>query len=378
MAGAVVALTAAVVTFGVLATDDDDPGKPRPSAKTAPAAWTQEATRRLNGLPGLRYDATITANGHPVEVTLKVTPSGLATGALTAGAVRADLVAVDGATYVKGGPAFWRTYSGEAARAASFAGRWTKIPATFPSLSAIRSVLSPQAVASALGKVSGTPPTENLGTTPAYRVKTAKADYLVAAAAPHRLLQVQTAGQGDPRFTATPLADPAAAYAEMRPRVAALGGAGDPALRFQPGKPSFVNCNDNLDGCTLSVPATLTVPADRVPAGARAALHASILADGMTLGSCTGSEAVPANRQVTLQCKVSSRGWRAWMRRVRDIPGPHPYEARARVLGEAVAPSDVARLLGLVDSERAERGGAPGAGGPSATASATASATQAP
>jgi hypothetical protein len=304
---------------------------------------------------------------------LKVTPSGLATGTLAAGPVRADLVAVDGATYVKGSSAFWLSYSGEAARAASFAGRWARLPATFQSLSAVRGVLSPQAIASALAKAPGKPPTENVGVTPAYRVKTAKADYLLAVAAPHRLLQVQTAGQGDPRFTTAPLADPALAYTEMRPRVAALGGAADPALRFQPGKPTFVNCNDNMDGCTLNVPATLTVPAGAVPSGARAALRASITADGMTLGSCTGSEAVPASRQLTLRCKVSTRGWRAWMRRVRDVPGPHPYDAHARVLGEAVAASDVARLLGLVDSERTERGVQPGPGAPSAPASPTAS-----
>ncbi|MFC5754174.1 hypothetical protein [Actinomadura rugatobispora] len=364
MAGAAVALTAAVVTFGVLATGEDETAKPRTSARPAPAAWTQEAGRQLNALPGLRYDGTVTANGRPVQVMLKVTPSGLATGTLTAGAVRADLVAVDGATYVRGSSTFWRTYSGEAARATSFAGRWAKLPSTFPSLSAVRGVLSPQSIAGALGKAPATPPTENVGATPAYRVKTAKADYLLAVSAPHRLLQVQTAGQGDPRFTAAPLANPALAFTEMRPRVAALGGAADPALRFQPGRPTFVNCNDNMDGCTLNVSATLTLPTGSVPSGARAALRASITADGMTLGACTGSEAVPASRQVTLRCKVSSRGWRAWMRRARDVPGPHPYEAHARVLGEAVPVSDVARLLGLVDSERAEHGVRPGTGTP--------------
>ncbi|WP_344597958.1 hypothetical protein [Actinomadura vinacea] len=367
VAGSVVALgTAAAVAFVVLSGGEDEPGKPRRAAAPAPAAWTKEAGRQLNALPGLRYDGTVTVSGRPVQVMLKVTQSGLATGTLTAGGVQSALVSVDGSTYVKGGSAFWRTYSGEAARASSFAGRWARLPATFPSLASVQDALSPQAIAKLLAEAPADPPTENVGTTRAYKVKTSKADYFLTASAPYRLLRVQTAGQGDPRFTAAPLADPALAFTEMRPRVAALGGAADPSLRFQPSKPSFINCNDNMDGCTLSVPATMTVPAGAVPAGARAALLAKITAKSMTLGSCTAAGAVPSGRQVTLRCKVSSRGWRAWMRQAREVPGPHPYEGHARVLGEAVAVSDVARLVGLVDRERAERRGAPGSGAPSA------------
>ncbi|MFB4313668.1 hypothetical protein [Actinomadura sp. 21ATH] len=376
VAGAVVAVTAAVVAFGVIATRDDDAGRSGATETPAPPAWSREAGRDLKSLPGVRYDGTVTMQGKPVRLRLKVTRSGLATGTLAApGGPEADLVAVEGSTYVKGGPAFWRAYTTEAARASSFANRWTKVPTSFPGVAAVRDVLGPEAIARTLAKASRKPATENAGGTPAYRVKTARADYFIAKAAPHRLLQVRTAGQGDPLLTAVPLADPALAIRQLRPRVAALGGAADPALRFEPGKPAFINCNDNTSGCTLNVKATLTVPAGTVPDGARASLLATITAEGRTLGSCTTSAAVPTDRKPTLRCTVESRGWRTWMRAAQDDPGEHRYEAHARVLGEAVAASDLARMLALVDRERAAV--AP-SGTPSPQGTATATASPAP
>ncbi|MFI0352487.1 hypothetical protein [Actinomadura sp. 9N407] len=353
---AVVAVTAAIVAFGVMATGGDEAREPGGTATPTPAAWTKEAGRQLTALPGLRYDGTVTMNGQPVQLRLKVTRSGLATGTLTAGttgAVQADLVTAGASTYVKGSSVFWRTYTEEAARADSFANRWTKVPASFPGLASVRDVLGPEAIAEALTKATRKPATVNVGATPAYRVKTSKADYFLATASPHQLLRVQTGGQNGPPLAVAPLADPALAFRQMRPRVAALGGAADPALRFQPGKPEFINCNENTRGCTLSVLATLTVPAGSVPEGARAALLATITTEGRTLGRCTASVAVPADRRATLRCTVATRGWRTWMQAAQDDPGAHRYEAHARVIGEAVAAADLTRLLGLVDKESA-------------------------
>ncbi|WP_395110823.1 hypothetical protein [Actinomadura sp. SCN-SB] len=351
VAGAVVVLLAAVVTFALLATSDDEGRRQGATAKPTPPEWSQEAGRWLTSLPGLRYAGTMTLAGRPVQVRLTVTRAGLGTGRLTDGTVSADLVAIDGSTYVKGGTAFWRAYSGEAARAGSFAGRWAKVPSALSGLADVSDILGPRSIATRLGS-AGRWSTVKVGTTPAYRVRTAEADYFVTTSAPYRLVRVRAAGQGRPQFAVSPLANTAAAFTELRPRVAALGGAGDPTLRFQPGKPDFVNCNDNMSGCTLSVDATLTSPRGTVPAGARAAMRATITAEGRTLGSCTGSAPVPAGRTVELRCKVTSPGWRSWLRVVRETPGPHPYEGYARVIGEAVAASDVDRLLDLVDRER--------------------------
>jgi hypothetical protein len=355
----VVVLTGAVVAFGLLATTGDDGREGRPAAKPTPAEWSRKAAEQLTALPGLRYAGTMTLAGRPVQVRLTVTRSGLGTGTLTDGTISASLVAVDGSTYVKGDSAFWRAYSGEAARAASFAGRWAKLPRAMSGLAKVQDALGARSIASRLSSASGKASTTTVGSTPAYRVKTARATYFVTASAPYRLVRVQAAGQGSPRLAASPLADTSRAFVELRARVAALGGAADPTLRFQPGKPDFVNCNDNTKGCTLSVNATLTSPQGKVPVGARAAMRATITAEGRSLGTCTGSEPVPADRSVKLRCKVATPGWRTWLREVRESPGEHPYEGYARVIGEAVAKSDVTRLLGLVDSERAEQATAP-------------------
>jgi hypothetical protein len=351
----VLALTAAVVAFGLLATGGDENRRPGATAKPSAPEWSARAGERLAALPGLRYAGTLTVQGRPVQVRLTVTRSGLATGTLTAGAgaVRAELVAVDGATYVKGGTAFWQSYSGEAARTASFAGRWAKVPSALSGLADIEDLLAPGAITKKLNETSGGSRTENIGGTPAYRVKTSDADYFVSAAAPYRLVRVRASGRGGPELAVSPLVQPALAFSELRPRVAALGRAGDPGLRFQPGNPRFVNCTDNLTGCTMRVPATLTSPEGTDPVGARAAVRATITAEGRTLGSCSASAPVPAGRNLELSCKVGGPGWQAWLREVRESPGAHPYEGHARVIGEAVASSDVGRLLELVDRERA-------------------------
>ncbi|MEU5876759.1 hypothetical protein [Spirillospora sp. NPDC047279] len=313
--------------------------------------WGALAARQLQTAPGLRYEGTMSADGRPVRVVLQVSRAGSASGAMTVGGLRALVVSVGDQTFVKAGPAFWRTYGGESSHPENYANRWSKAPATLFKMN-VADVLGVTSIATLLGKTTARPAKETVGGTPVYRLRTQRADYFLAAAAPHQLLRVHPAGPGDPRFQATPLADTAALFTEMRPRVAALGGAGDPGLRFRPGTLTFVNCDDNVHGCTIRLPATMTSPDGAVPANARAQLRATITAEGRALGSCTGSGPVPANREMVLRCTVGGRVWSAWMGRARDIPGAHPYGATARVVGEAVDRAGVRDLLAKIDRER--------------------------
>ncbi|MEU8796141.1 hypothetical protein [Spirillospora sp. NPDC048819] len=350
-AGVVVALGAvAAVAF----TGDGEAPEKRPEPTVAaapPPAWTIEAGRQLTSGTGLRYDGTLTVGGMPVQAHLRVTPSGLATGTLAAGVVKADVIAIGGDTYIKAGPAFWRDYAGEIAHLEYYAGRWSKAPATMPGFD-VPDVLGPESIARMLAKAPAKPPTELVNGISAYKVAMPEAVYLMAAAAPHRLLSVRAAGQNAPQFTVAPVAAPVTLFKELRPRVAGLGGAADPGLRFRPGTLTFSNCDKNPRSCTVSVPATLTSPENGVPDGARAALRASITSRGEALGSCTASEAVPADRALVLRCTVTSRRWRTWMRNALDHPGSYPYEATAHVVGEAVDADDVGELLARVDRER--------------------------
>lgn len=349
---------AVVVTVGaalaVALTGDGEPSAetPKPTAPAAPPEWTIKAGRLLTSGPGVRYDGALTVGGRPVLARLRITPAGSATGTLTAGPLTAAVVAVDGATYLKAGLTFWRDFAGEVAHPEYYAGRWAKAPAALPGFD-VPGVLAPESVARTLAKAPARPPTEDVGGRPAYKIRTSAAEYLVASAAPYRLLAVRATGPNAPWFTASPVEAPASLFAELRPRVAALGGAADPGLRFRPGTLTFSNCDQNTSGCTVTVPATLDSPAGTVPSGARAALRAAITSRGKPLGSCAAAGPVPASRALVLRCTVKSRLWRRWMRGALDNPGSYPYEATARVTGEAVAREDVPELLAAVDRERA-------------------------
>ncbi|XRQ06415.1 hypothetical protein ACN3XK_59380 [Actinomadura welshii] len=355
VAGAAGVVVAAGAVAAVAVTGDEEPVKERarPTVSAAPPAWTVQAGRGLTSGTGLRYDGTMTVGGLPVQVRLRLTPSGMATGTLTAGALEAKVVAIGGDTYLKAGPAFWRDYVTGVAKPEYYAGRWSKAPQSLPGFD-VPAVLGPEAIARTLAGAPAKPPTEDVNGVPAYKVAVRGAEYLMAAVAPHRLLSVRAGGPNAPAFAVAPVAAPADLFAELRARVAKLGGAADPGLLFRPGSLTFTNCDQNPNGCTVSVPATLTAPAGAVPDGARVALRASITSRGEPLGRCTASEAVPADRALMLRCTVTSRRWRTWMREALDNPGSYPYEATAHVVGEALAEDAAGKLLARVDRERAE------------------------
>ncbi|WP_165950443.1 hypothetical protein, partial [Actinomadura sp. GC306] len=323
-----------------------------PTVRAAPPAWTVQAGQGLTSGTGLRYDGTMTVGGRPVQVQLRLTPSGMATGMLTAGPVTANVVAIGGDTYIKAGPAFWRDYVADVTKTEYYAGRWSKAPKALPGFD-VPDVLGPESIARMLAQAPAKPPTETVNGVPAYVVRAQGAEYLMDAAAPHRLLSVRAGGPNAPVLTVAPVAAPATLFAELRPRVANLGGAADPGLRFKPGALTFANCDQNTNGCTVTVPATLAEPAGAVPDGARVALRASLSSGDRPLGGCTASQPVPADRTMTLRCTVTSRQWRTWMQRALDNPGSYPYAATAHVVGEAVAEDAVEKLLARVDRERA-------------------------
>ncbi len=371
---AAVAVVAAGAVAAVALGGEGEPAKKKatPTVSAPPPAWTVALGRDLTSGTGLRYDGTLTLKGRPVQAHLRVTPSGSASGRIIAGTLAADVVAIDGTAYLKAGLAFWRDFAGEIAHPEYYADRWSKAPASVPGFD-VPDVLGPESIAGALGKTSGNPPVEDVNGVRAYRIRTSAADYLVTAAAPYRLLAVRGAGQNAPRFTAAPVAAPATLFTELRPRVAALGGAPDPNLAFRPGTLTFSNCDQNTNGCTVSLPATLTAPQGSVPDGARAALRATISSGDKALGSCATAGPVQADRSVVLRCTVTSRLWRNWMRKALDNPGSYPYEAAARVVGEALDAADVPKLLARVDRERKAvlkpnpaTTGSPGPGTPSA------------
>ncbi|QFG23829.1 hypothetical protein [Actinomadura sp. WMMB 499] len=375
-AGVAMAATAAgAVTMATAAGDEPSGPVAKPSV-TPPPAWSLAAGRGLTGGIGLRYAGTLTIAGGPATLQLRISPEGSASGTLTAGERTALLATVDGVTYIKAGLEFWRAYAAGTEHPEYYAGGWAKAPLALPGVD-VAKVLAPGSVARKLAKASADPKTEQIGGVPAYVVPAADAEYLIAVAAPHRLLGVRTSGGTPLTLTAQPLASPAPLFKELRARVKQLGGATDPTLHFAPGQLTFKNCNQNMNGCTVQVPATLSTWEGKVSPDARAALRASITSKGRALGTCHGSAPVPDDRTVTVSCTVTGRTWRTWMRAALDNPGSYPYKASARVVGEALAAADVQELLTELDAERRElvRAAAAPAPGSSAAPGATASAS---
>ncbi|SEG30780.1 hypothetical protein SAMN04489712_104324 [Thermomonospora echinospora] len=359
---AVTLLVGAVIALGALWGDGPDEGAPagaQTSSRPAAPRWTAKAAARLETLPALRYTGTFTSSGRRVQARLSVTRAGSAVGTLTWNGRQAQLVSVNGTTYLKGGPVFWASAAGPTARPEDFAGRWSKAPVTVLGFD-VKTFLSPSSIAekvhdSAAGDAPG-----RVGGRPAHRVETPLGVYWLSAAEPYELLRVE--GASDAGFDVVTLPDAAGVLTELRTRVAALGGARDPGVRFEHGELKFVNCNENVSGCTVSLPVSTQTPA--VADGSagpgtgggtsmRAVLTATISADGRALGSCTAVQPLGPARKATLSCTVTSAGWKAWMRRARDVPGRHEYTAQARVVAEAVSPGQVADLLRSVDRERA-------------------------
>jgi hypothetical protein len=357
-------LVGAVIALGALWGNGWDDGAPAGSRTSSPPAaprWTAKAAGRLETLPALRYTGTFTSSGQRVQARLSVTRAGSAIGTITRGGLQAQLVSVDGTTYLKGGPAFWASASGPTSRPEDFAGRWSKAPVTVLGFD-VKEFLSPTSIAGLVRGATAGDAAGDAGGRPAHRVETPLGVYWLSAAEPHELLRVE--GASDVRFDVTVLPDAAGVLTELRTRVAALGGARDPGVRFEHGELRFVNCNENVNGCTVSLPVSTRTPAvadgsagsgSGGGASLRAVLTATINADGRALGSCTSVRSLGPARRATLSCTVTSAGWKAWMRRARDVPGRHEYTAQARVVAEAVSPDQVATLLAAVDRERTGR-----------------------
>lgn len=324
-----------------------DPGKPDPqAARTA---------RRLATLPGLKYTGTFTTKGATVRADLLVTRAGSATGTLTVGGLRAELVSLDGTSYLRGSAEFWRSYGGVTTNPGDYANAWTRAPGQ-PLDFDIPTLLAPSAIAQRLQTARPHGDVESVAGEPARTVTTPRGDYLVSAADAGRLLRVQAPGGGAAyRFEVTEPVEPAAIFAALRTRVGALGRSRDPRVRFAPGTLRLVNCNNNVSSCSLQLATARQGTAPASSGQPRAMMLGSVSAGGRILGACVGSAAVPASGEVRLRCTVSSRGWRSWMSQAQRTPGRHRYTGHSRVVAVAVAKDEVAGLLAKVDRE--ERGG---------------------
>jgi hypothetical protein len=353
VAGVILVLVAAVigVTAGGGAKKDEATGPPTAAASNTGAAGATQAAQSLGGVPALRYSGTFSSGGDDFKAQLAVTKAGSAVGTISVGGNSADLISVDGNTYLKANKAFWHDDGGVTANPEDYAGRWAKALDSAINLD-IKNVLATGAVIQGLRGVSSYQQpsgTQDINGTPAIKVTGADAEYYLSTANPPKLLRIAGTGSDAYRFDVTEVSttEVATLFQQLRDQVRTLDSARDPSIRFLPSaKTKTSNCG--VSGCTMR----LTVTALSVGGGSarfRAVMLGKITEGGRTgrtLGTCTDSATGASGKRINLSCTVRGGTWSSW---VRSIRGSARYYVQPRVVAEA---GDLGRLLSVVDQEQ--------------------------
>ncbi|HEU5155395.1 MAG TPA: hypothetical protein VFU43_00225 [Streptosporangiaceae bacterium] len=350
--GVVVLLALVAGVIGMTGGDkqDDKTSPPTVAASNTGAASASRAAQSLGAVPALRYSGTFSSGGDELQAQLTVTKGGSATGTITVGGDRADLVSVDGNTFLKAPRAFWRDQGGVTTNPEDFAGRWAKASESAINLD-IKNVLAAGAIVRGLQGVSSYQPaggTENVNGTPAIKVSGADAEYYISTANPPKLLRIAGTGTDAYRFDVSEVstAEVTALFQQLRDKVRTLTGARDPSVRFLP-TTRIKASNCGVASCTMKL--TVTTFSVGTRSQFRAIMLGKITAGGRTgrtLGTCTDSATASSGKRVSLSCTVRGGAWSSWVRGVR---GSASYYVQARTVAES---RDTANLLSIVDREQ--------------------------
>jgi hypothetical protein len=310
-----------------------------------------KAAQYLSAARALRYTGTFSSNGTSMQARLTVTKAGSGSGTITVAGDKADVIIVDGTTYLKASRTFWRSHGGVTTNPEDYAGRWSRAATSTLDLD-VKDVLASGTIVRRLRAAGQSPVSdaEAVNGTASVKVTTADGEYQVAKAAPHKLLRIKASGTDTYQFDVAEVsaADTTALFTDLQQKVTSLTDALDPGIRFpRAGDLKFSNCGSA--GCTVKYSVTSLSLNDE---SIRAVLKATIRANGRDLGTCTNRRSVGSSRRFDLSCTVTSSGWKAWVRWARSTPGSHSYQARARVLAESVSAADVNGLLAKLRQEQ--------------------------
>jgi hypothetical protein len=348
---AVLVLVVAVIGMTAGGKDDGKKTPPTVAASNTGAVSASQAAQSLGAVPALRYNGTFSSGGDEFHAQLSVTKAGSATGTITVGATKADLVSVDGNTYLKAPKGFWRDQGGVTTNPEDFAGRWAKAPDSAVTLD-LKNVLSAGAVAQGLRGVGSYQPaggTEDVNGTQAIKVTGADAVYYLSTANPPKLLRIASTGTDTYQFDVTEVStsEVPTLFQQLRDQVRALADARDPSVRFLPtARIKASNCGP--PSCTMKLTVT-TLSVGGSGSHFRAVMLGKITAGGRTgrtLGTCSDSASTASGKKINLSCTVRGGAWSSWVRGVR---GTASYYVQARTVAES---SDAGSLLSAVDQER--------------------------
>jgi hypothetical protein len=348
--GAVVLLVAIVAVIGLSGGSDEDPVNPPTAASgNNAAARAGQVAQSLAAVPALRYSGTFSSAGDEYQAQLAVTKAGSASGTVTVDGAKADLVSVDGNTYLKAPRNFWRSTGGATANPEDYANRWSKAPDSALSLD-FKKVLASGSVIQALQQArSGASAPQDVNGTPAVKVTGTDAEYYISTSEPAKLLRVVGLGSNTYEFDVTEVStgEATTVFQQLRDKVKGLNGARNPSVLFRISSLKSSGCG--VSSCTLKATATsLSVGGDG--SSVKAVMFGKIRAgssSGRVLGTCSDSATTGSSsgKRVNLSCTVRGGAWSSWARSTRS--GAYHYEAFA-----VAESNDANRLLSTVDQEQ--------------------------
>jgi hypothetical protein len=364
-------------------TKDDKPQTTREQFRAAAAAMGVAEAVRLLGAPigGASTDLTVLKGGQ-------------ATGTVSLGGLKIDVLRIDERTYVKM-PAMMLPGGGEG----DLANRWITGGAGTTALVA-GSVTTPAALGRQLseaveqtGSFPAVTDTVDDDGTRAWRATTPAGVLTVSADSPHRVLRLVPAVSA-PRLPAFPSLPPLPSFpsrpslrpppglpdlpggflrAKLTPprrAPAALGAltfpapdvektygtlidrarqltdAVDTSYRFDlKGKASFRRCGPG--SCTVAQTVTNTFSSKNVEAPSSIAVDVTVTmtGDGRPVGGCRTARTVKVNATAALSCTNVSPAWSAFYVRARTTRGTHIYAAQVRVMAKATTKAKVEKSI---------------------------------
>jgi hypothetical protein len=117
-------------------------GSSRASGEAAKSGTevVQDAVQAADGASAVHISGEVDNGNQKIGVDLTLVRGKGATGTLTLGGSKVDLVAIGKTAYLRASPAFWKKYTQSSLAASLFAGKWIKFPADSAQFGSITSL----------------------------------------------------------------------------------------------------------------------------------------------------------------------------------------------------------------------------------------------
>ncbi|MET7334514.1 DddA-like double-stranded DNA deaminase toxin [Nonomuraea sp. NPDC005650] len=335
LVGVAVVLSMVISILGRLPT----PSSRDSASKPAESAPFTSAVADLSGLPAAHYVGAMSDRSGRIGLDIKVTSKGSASGTLTVKGQKIQLITVSGRTFIKADAAYWRQNGATKALSKEYAKRWARTSKDTIGTDLLK-VFSPPELAKWVGLAAGRPTSPNGPVTKIDGVETRKVvvpfgTVYVTAAAPYRIVRIESGGGGSPsatprirgtRYSSTARLgwrlddfaldvvvdamrgeDARAHINNLRKRVKVLKSAVDLSVRLDvQGRGRLSPCGNS--GCTanFTLQSRTNAGSPYVKIGRITVdVVITVWLDGALAGNCRKHVTMPPNGTVDVSCRVS-------------------------------------------------------------------------